>query len=71
MLSKRVLVSETTPNERQEMVDSALALSSLSGCEPNDWVKVLFQRYVNGEMEVSEIQKKVVAHFTQKRDAKK
>ncbi len=54
------LIKDTTPEERQLLVEKALAIS-LSGAEtPSQEVLDLVYEYIDGKKELSEIQKKVI-----------
>ena len=51
----KYLICETTPEERQKIVDDAIALSSLDSAPPTDFTKDLYEKYIKGELELSEI----------------
>lgn len=57
---RKYLVSNTTKVERETFVKEALAVSQLGGGSPDDETMKLFQEYINGTMEISEVQKRVI-----------
>ena len=59
----KYLVSETTKEERQKLVYKALGIS-LSGADyPDDYVLKLVNEYIEGTMELEEVQKKVLVYY--------
>lgn len=57
---QRYLVGNTTKEERETFVKEALAVSQIGGGSPDDETMKLFQEYIDGKMEVSEVQKRVI-----------
>lgn len=53
----KVLIKETTREERQKIVNKAIALGSLDCPPPTEDLKKLFQSYIDGKMEISQIEK--------------
>ena len=62
---KKYLVSETTVEERKEIVKKALGITLLGADMPSDDVLDLAKQYINGQIEIDEIQKRILAKYTQ------
>lgn len=62
-MNRKFLVSETTKDERKENVKSALGISLLGTDKPSDDVLNLAKKYINGEVEINEIQKDVLKKY--------
>lgn len=56
-------VARTTVEERQKIVNSALAISTLDAIEPSLELKLLSQKYVKGELEISNILKETIDRY--------
>ena len=56
----KYLISETTKEERMELVYKALGISMSDADKPSDEVLELEKEYIEGNMELDEIQKKVI-----------
>ena len=54
------LIKNTTKEQRQHMVDGAIAIGSTGGPLPTKSAMVLFQKYIDGEMEIEEVQWEVI-----------
>ena len=63
-MEKKYLVSETTKEERKEIVKNALGISLLGEDMPSDDVLQLAKQYIDGKIEIEEIQKKVLEKYT-------
>ena len=63
-MEKKYLVSETTKEERKEIVKNALGISLLGADMPSDDVLQLAKQYIDGKIEIEEIQKKVLEKYT-------
>lgn len=63
-MEKKYLVSETTKEERKEIVKNALGISLLGTDMPSDDVLQLAKQYIDGKIEIEEIQKKVLEKYT-------
>lgn len=57
---QRYLVGNTTKEERETFVKEALAVSQIDAGPPDEETMNLFQKYIDGKMEVSEVQKRVI-----------
>ena len=55
-------IAETTREQRQKYANKA-ELSRLGGGEPSAYARELVQKYIDGEMEVSEVQKAVINRY--------
>ena len=60
-----VLIKDTTEAERQKIVKDAIALSSLDAIPPTDKALALYQKYIKGEMELSEITQTLISSYNQ------
>ena len=63
-MEKKYIVSETTKEERKEIVKTALGISLLGADMPSDDVLQLAKQYIDGKIEIEEIQKKVLEKYT-------
>ena len=63
-MEKKYLVSESTKEERKETVKNALGISLLGADMPSDDVLQLAKQYIDGKIEIEEIQKKVLEKYT-------
>ena len=59
----KYMISETTQEERRKIVDDAIALSSLDSAQPTDFTKNLYEKYIKGELELSEIKNNVQSRY--------
>lgn len=57
------LIKDTTMEERENIVNKALAILLSDAEMPSDDVIKLSNRYINGEMELEEIQKIVINKY--------
>ena len=62
----KYLVSETTKEERKEIIKSALGISLLGAKMPSDDVLELAKQYIDGNMELDELQKRVLEKYNKK-----
>jgi len=62
------LIKDTTPEERQLLVEKALAISLSGANAPSKDVLDLVYEYIDGRKELEEIQKEVIAKY-KKEDA--
>ena len=63
-MEKKYLVSETTKEERKEIVKNALGISLLGADMPSNDVLQLAKQYIDGKIEIEEIQKRVLEKYT-------
>lgn len=63
-MKNKYLISETTKEERKDIVKKALGISLLGADMPSDDVLELAKQYIDGKIEIEEIQKKVIEKYT-------
>lgn len=63
-MKNKYLISETTREERKDIVKKALGISLLGADIPSDDVLELAKQYIDGKIEIEEIQKKVIEKYT-------
>lgn len=54
------LIKNSTREERQKRVNGAIAISTLDAPEPSPKAMELYQKYIDGEMELDEIKEKLI-----------
>lgn len=59
-----ILICNTTREEREKIVNGALAINSLDCKEPVPEDMILLKKYINGEMEVEDIIKASIEKYT-------
>ena len=57
------LIGETTKEEREELVYKALGISKSDAIDPSDYAMSLAKKYIDGELELEEIQKMIVEKY--------
>ena len=62
----KYLISETTKEERKDLVNKALAISLSDAEYPSEEVISLANEYIEGRIELEEIQKYIVEKSTKK-----
>lgn len=60
------LIEETTKEERTQLVYKALGISMSGADKPSDEVMNLVKKYINGIMELEEVQKEVIMMYENK-----
>lgn len=63
-MDNKYLISETTREERKNIVKNALGISLLGADMPSDDVLELAKQYIEGKIEIEEIQRKVLEKYT-------
>lgn len=63
-MKNKYLILETTREERKDIVKKALGISLLGADMPSDDVLELAKQYIDGKIEIEEIQKKVLQKYT-------
>lgn len=63
-MDNKYLASETTREERKDIVKKALGISLLGADMPSNDVLELAKQYIDGKIEIEEIQKKVLKKYT-------
>ena len=57
------LIQNSTSRERQKIVNGAIAISMLDSEAPTEKAMELYQKYIDGEMEIDEIQKLIIEMY--------
>ena len=65
MSNDKHLIENSTKEERQKRINEALAISTLDAKPPTEEDMKLFQRYIEGELELEEIQKILIEKYTE------
>lgn len=60
---KSYLIKDTSKEERKEIVKKALAISCVGGKMPSQDALNLAKEYIDGNIEIAEIQKKVLNKY--------
>ena len=63
-MNNKYLVSETTREDRKDIVKKALGISLLGADMPSNDVLELAKQYIDGKIEIEEIQRKVLEKYT-------
>lgn len=63
-MNDKYLISKTTREERKDIVKNALGISLLGADKPSNYVLNLVKQYIDGKIEIEEIQKKVLEKYT-------
>ena len=58
----KYLISETTKEEREMLVYKALGISKSDAEEPSDYALYLAKQYIDGKLELEEIQRMIVEY---------
>jgi len=64
----KYLINETTKEERIELVYKALGISMSGADKPSKEAIILAQKYIEGEMELEEIQKEIINLHKKKKE---
>lgn len=64
------LISETTEEERKKLAEKALSISLSNAIEPTDYTLSLVQEYINGNIELEEIQKILIKKYKENKGDK-
>lgn len=60
------LIKNSTREERQKRVNGAIAIQMTGGPAPSKEAMELYQKYIDGEMELEEIRKILIEKYTVK-----
>lgn len=66
MSTEKYFIKNSTKEERQKRIDDAIAISMLGAPAPSQETMELYQKYIDGEMEIDEIQRILIEKFTVK-----
>lgn len=64
----KYLINETTREERIQIVKKALAISLSDASYPSDEAMQLIDEYIEGRMELEEVQKLMIKKYNKKRN---
>lgn len=62
-MHEKYLIKNTTRSERQKRVDGAIAISMLDSEAPSEKAIELYQKYIDGVMELNEIHKLIIEMY--------
>lgn len=60
----KYLINATTREGRAKLIDEALAISTLDCKAPSDEEMKLLQKYIDGEMEIDEVQQTLIKKYS-------
>lgn len=60
MEMKKHLIKNSTKEERKKRVKESVAISMLDAKEPSEYAKENYNEYINGNMELDEVLRKVI-----------
>lgn len=66
MSNEKYLIKNSTKEERQKMLDDAIAISLLGAPAPSQEAMEIYQKYIDGEMELEEINRILIEKYTVK-----
>ena len=58
-----VLIKDTTKEQRKKIVEDGLALTTLDAPRPSDDVLKLYDEYIEGRIELAEVEKNVLERY--------
>jgi len=59
---EKLLIKNTTREQRQHSVDQAITIGSLDSLPATKSAMILLQKYIDGEMEIDEIQNEIIVN---------
>ena len=65
MENAKYLIKNSTKEERQKLINDSLAISTLDAKAPLEEDMLLFQKYIDGEMELDEIHKLIIEKYNE------
>lgn len=57
------LIQNSTKSKREKRVHGAIAISMLDSESPSEKAKELYQKYIDGEMELDEVKEKIIKMY--------
>ena len=57
------LIQNSTSRERQKIVNGAIAISMLDSEAPTEKAMELYQKYIDGEMEIDEVSEEILKNY--------
>ena len=64
MKPKSCLIKDTTREQRQKIVNDAIALSTLDALPPSDDVMNMFKLYIDGKIELKDIKTVLINSYS-------
>lgn len=61
---EKYLIKNTTKEQRKKLLDGALTISTLDCKVPSDEDMELFQKYIDGAMEINEVQQALIKKYS-------
>jgi len=61
-----VLIKDTTREERENIIKNALSLSSVDAAPPTEQSMALYNEYIEGNMELSDVKAKIISMYVNK-----
>ena len=62
-MKNNYLIKNSTKEEREKRVNGAIAISMLDADAPSKEAMELYQKYIDGEMELEQIQKLIIEKY--------
>lgn len=63
MSADKYLIKNSTKEERQKLVNGAIAIQSTGGGLPTQKAMDIYQKYIDGEMEIDEVLEEVLKNY--------
>ena len=63
-MNNKYSLNDTTKKVRAKLIDEALAISTLDCKAPLEEDMQLFQKYIDGEMEIDEVQQAIIKKYS-------
>lgn len=63
MSDKKYLIKNSTKEERQKLLDGAIAISMLGAPAPSKEAMEFYQKYIDGQMELDEVKEKLIEMY--------
>lgn len=68
MCNKPYLIKNSTREEREKIIKGALAISSLDAGDPIEEDMKLYEKYIDGEIELAEIKKMLIEKYKARKE---
>lgn len=63
MCNKHYLIKNSTREEREKMVRESVIISMLDAPAPTEKAMELYQKYIDGEMEIDEVSEEILKNY--------
>lgn len=63
-----ILIKDTTREEREEIVKNGISLSTLDALPPTENGMALFNKYIEGEIELADVTKRLISFYKQENE---